>query len=157
MFDRRAFLGGSLAALAVPALAAHEKPFSPDTLFLTWQRDPCTTMTVQWVGPAADAEQARLFVAPVEGPDIWRQCAFTVKPFPLTDWFVYRCELTKLTPGTEYKFAVGTSANYRFRTMPLKATNDLTFISGGDCGVNVHAANNNMLAAKQEPYFAIVG
>ena len=67
MLDRRIFLGSSLggmaAAMTFPfALAANERSrltdgaasplpdFAPDTLFLTWQQDPTTTMTIQWVG-----------------------------------------------------------------------------------------------------------
>jgi hypothetical protein len=41
--------------------------------------------------------------------------------------------------------------------MPAKATDTFTFVSGGDCGVNAHAVANNILAAKQEPYFALIG
>src|SRR5262245_49824039 len=79
--SRRAFLGGSLAGLAsckmlsaadptadmtaaVGDEAKEKKEKDPDppafvpaalsTLFLTWQRDPTTTMTVQWVGAEAD-------------------------------------------------------------------------------------------------------
>jgi hypothetical protein len=56
--SRRSFLGASLAGLASTPLFAADQPaekikkatddpaFQPDTLFLTWQRDPTTTMTV---------------------------------------------------------------------------------------------------------------
>jgi hypothetical protein len=40
--------------------------------------------------------------------------------------------------------------------MPAKATDTFTFVSGGDCGVNAHAVANNILAAKQEPHFALI-
>ena len=91
------------------------------------------------------------------------------KPFPVvqswmgfptgpTDFSVFRAELTGLTPGTEYEFRIGTmSPAYRFRTMPAKATKAFTFVSGGDCGVNLHAINNNKAAAKQDPMFALIG
>src|SRR5258708_2815778 len=60
--SRRAFLEASLTGLAAgPTFGAappvrklakgpDDAPFRPSTLFLTWQRDPTTTMTVQWVG-----------------------------------------------------------------------------------------------------------
>src|SRR5262249_19591188 len=38
-----------------------------------------------------------------------------------------------------------------------KATNAFTFVSGGDCGVNLHAVANNKIAAKQDPMFAMIG
>ena len=59
-FDRRGFLSLSTAFAAGPFLLGQDKPkdpedslFLPDTLFLTWQRDPTSTMTIQWVGPKA--------------------------------------------------------------------------------------------------------
>ena len=58
--SRRTFLGASLAGLAAQTVLGADKPAKTlgsvtpqNTLFLTWQRDPTTTMTVQWVGPAA--------------------------------------------------------------------------------------------------------
>jgi hypothetical protein len=66
--------------------------------------------------------------------------------------------LTGLTPGSEYQFRIGIQkATYRFRTMPARATNAFHFISGGDCGVNQHAINNNIIAARQDPMFALIG
>src|SRR5207248_746608 len=70
---------------------------------------------------------------------------------------VHRCELAALKPGTEYQFRIGkVSPTYRFRTMPAKATNTIQFVSGGDCGVDLHAIGTNMLAARQEPSFALI-
>ena len=180
--NRRRFfgagLGGLTAALsagptllaqdAPPEPPADEKVFIPDTLFLTWLRDPTTTMTVQWVGRAKDADDPVVRYANrgkgewVTGPTATR------KPFPVvessfgfptgpTDLSVFRAELTGLTPGTEYEFRIGTNSPvYRFRTMPAKATRAFHFVSGGDCGVNVHAVANNLVAAKQDPMFVLI-
>jgi hypothetical protein len=41
--------------------------------------------------------------------------------------------------------------------MPAKATDAISFISGGDCGINGHAVNNNIQAARQDPHFAVIG
>jgi hypothetical protein len=174
--DRRSFLGTSVRGLAAALaagpyllgrLAATDAPGShPDTLFLTWQRDPTTTMTVQWVGAAGEAPDIFGTTAPVAAhgntPAIvagaWLPAHTTSRPFPFTDLRVYRAELTGLHPGTEYQFRIGSFApTYRFRTMPAKATDELTFVSGGDCGVNPHAAAVNILAARQDPYFALIG
>jgi acid phosphatase type 7 len=169
--NRRAFLGSSLGGLTA-AITAHahvdEAPpprrvdevptnLAPqDTLFLTWSRDPCTTTTVQWIGPAIAAPNAVRYVTRT-GND-WKQEATTTRPFPKTNLKVHRAEITGLTPGTEYLLQIGQgSAVSRFRTMPAKATNTFTFVSGGDSGVNTHAVANNILAAKQEPYFALIG
>ena len=167
--SRRAFLGASLAGLvagrvlgadplAEPAVKTSDDPtFQPSTLFLTWQRDPTTTMTVQWVGTVGETADTKVAYTPLEGGD-WETQAPTVKPYPLTDFKVFRAELTGLKPGTDYQFRIGKkSPTYRFRTMPAKATNAIHFISGGDCGVNVHAVANNVQAARQDPMFAVIG
>ncbi len=136
--------------------AADGTAFSPDSLFLTWQRDPTTTMTIQWIGPSAPAG-SEIQYAKVSDT-VWQAGKTILKPYPDTDLKVHRCELTDLTPGTEYKFQFGTlSPVYRFRTMPSKATNTIQFVSGGDAGIDEHSLKTNMLAAKQDPYFALIG
>lgn len=139
-----------------------------DTLFLTWQRDPTTTITVQWVGPTRDAPTS-VRVAPalsaigwatglVESTAGWVTSQVRTKPFGNTEVMVHRCEFVGLTPGTEYLLQIGTSGPaHRFRTMPAKATNTFTWVSGGDCGTGPHAIGTNQIAAKQEPYFALIG
>jgi hypothetical protein len=166
---RRTFLGASLAGLLSgrvlgadapdkPALkVADDDAFQPNTLFLTWQRDPTTTMTVQWVGTVGETADTKVTYTPLETSG-WQTQAPTLKPYPLTDFKVFRAELTGLKPGTDYQFRIGKkSPTYKFRTMPAKATNTIHFISGGDCGVNVHTVANNVQAAKQDPMFAVIG
>ena len=81
-----------------------------------------------------------------------------MRPYPLTDFKVFRAELTGLWPGDRLQFRIGKqSPTYRFRTMPAKATDTIHFISGGDCGVNAHAVANNIQAARQDPMFAVIG
>jgi hypothetical protein len=143
------------APRAVEKLPTNLKP--QDTLFLTWQRDPTTTITVQWVGPAANAPTA-VRVAPNFRDGPWQAGEVATKDFASTPLKVHRAELTGLTPGTEYVLQVGTDSQLcRFRTMPAKATDTFTFVSGGDCGTGPHAIGTNILAAKQEPYFALIG
>jgi hypothetical protein len=164
--SRRAFLGASLAGLASGHILAADKPpkqfsdtppFQPNTLFLTWQHDPTTTMTVQWVGTIGETSDTTIAYAPLAGGPR-RSQPTTVKPYAQTDLKVFRAELTGLAPGTTYEFRIGKeSPAYRFQTMPAKATNAIHFISGGDCGYNEHTVANNIQAARQDPQFAIVG
>ena len=167
MLDRRAFLGTTLGGLT--ALATGKSSFGQgdtgdpkpesalDTLFLTWQRDPTTTMTVQWIGPAA-AEDPRIGFGPAGKKTTGESVVARQRPYPMTDLRVFRAELTGLSPGTEYQFQIGDHAPvHRFRTMPAKATDSFQFVSGGDCDVNPHAIANNILAAKQDPMFALIG
>ncbi len=128
-----------------------------DTLFLTWQRDPTTTITVQWVGPEKP-DLGTIRVAPRDTIAGWTTAKVVTKPFGNTEIRVHRAEVTGLTPGTEYLLQIGTSVHTsRFRTMPARATDTFTWVSGGDCGTGPHAIGTNQIAAKQEPYFALIG
>jgi acid phosphatase type 7 len=167
--SRRGFLGASLATFAGGQILGADKPspvvptspdyptFQPSTLFLTWQRDPTTTMTVQWVGARGETADTNVYYAP-NLLGFWRTQPTAAWPYPMTDLKVFRSELTGLQPGTDYWFRIGRSSpTYRFRTMPAKATNTIHFITGGDCGVNVHTVANNVQAARQDPMFVVVG
>lgn len=171
--NRRDFLGSSLGGLSAafafgPSLFAQEAAvlavsqnpadpgFAPDTLFASWQKDPTTTMTIQWVAPET-AIDSSIQYSTVKEP-MWQIGRTMTKPYTNTDLKVFRCELTGLKEGTEYQFQIGKAAKtYRFRTMPAKANNTIQFVSGGDAGIDQHAVNTNIVAAKQEPYFALIG
>jgi hypothetical protein len=168
--SRRAFLGSSLFGLAasqataadtaLPNRSFEDAAFQPSTLFLTWQQDPTTTMTVQWIGVQGETADTKIYYSPAATALLpgWESTPTTIKPYPMTDYKVFRAELTGLTPGTEYAFQIGKSSPvYRFQTMPAKATNPISFISGGDCGTNPHTVANNIQAARQEPMFAVIG
>ena len=145
--NRRLFLGSSLAALAgttlterlcgqeaagaVKTLAPPASPY--DSLFLSWQQDPTTTVSIQWIGRDGGSEPAVRFVRR-EGTD-WQPAKTAIRPYVGTDLKVFRTELTGLSPGTEYKFQLGENMpERRFRTMPAKATDTFTFVTGGDAG-----------------------
>ncbi len=139
----------------LPAFAA--KPaYQPAALFLTWQRDPTTTMTIQWVGDEKEAVERPIWYAN-RGANVWQQKTATARRFPLTDRWILRTELSGLEPGTDYRFHVGLdSAEEKFRTMPAKATDTIHFVSGGDSGVNKHAVATNHVAAAQSPMFVVM-
>jgi len=169
-FDRRRFLQAGSLLLAggyarslwgdevlPPPKFAESPTFEPTALFLTWQQDPTTTMTVQWIGTEQQAADRPVWFAKV-GSNEWRRLAGKAKPYPLTDKSVIRTELTGLSPDTEYMFRVGLdSAEQRFRTMPAKATNAIQFVSGGDAGIGSHPVQTNRLAAVQKPQFVVIG
>lgn len=164
-FNRRQFLGASMSGVAAActfgrgllAADANVNPAtdSPDTLFLAMQKDPTSAITVQWLGLETTADVSIQY-ATLENP-VWQVAKTITKPYINTDLKVFRCELTGLKEGTEYQFHIGAAAkNHRFRTMPKKATDTIQFVTGGDSGVDEHAINTNILAAKQEPYFALI-
>src|SRR5947209_4780341 len=141
-FSRRAFLSTSLAGFSAGHLLGadvksdeelkipDDPTFQPTTLFLTWQRDPTTTMTVQWIGTRGETADTNVYFSD-KPTGTFQSQATTPRPYPETDFKVYRAELTGLKPGTDYHFRVGKkSPTYRFRTMPAKATDTIQFISG---------------------------
>src|SRR5262249_24233953 len=122
-----------------------------------WQRDPTTTMTMQWIGAEKDAAERPIYFAKAGSPT-WQKQEHTGRPFPMTDKWIFRAELTGLEPDTDYRFRVGTdSAEKKFRTMPTKATNAIHFVSGGDAGVGPHTVQTNHVAAAQSPMFVVLG
>lgn len=168
--DRRRFLQCASLAIAggyvdvvlgktsgIAPKFAEQPTFEPKALFLTWQRDPTTTMTVQWVGSEADGAHRPVWYAK-KGSQSWYKKGHSTRGFPMTDHRIFRAELTGLEPGTEYVFRVGTdSSEQRFRTMPARDTNTIQFVSGGDSGSGEHARSTNKLAAVQAPSFVILG
>ncbi|HET6251837.1 MAG TPA: metallophosphoesterase family protein [Tepidisphaeraceae bacterium] len=185
--SRRGFLAASVGALAAAPLFAADQTialasnpsnnpggddftFAPTTLFLTWQSDPTTTMTIQWIGAVGEASDTKIAYAPLTSgssattqpatspKSIWLTQSPLLRPFPFSDLKLFRAELTGLSPGVNYQFRIGhDSPTYRFRTMPAKLTDAFHFISGGDSGANIHAVNNNIQAARQDPQFALIG
>ncbi len=171
-FDRRHFLGKSLgislgglgaATFGWPAggaslLAADDEPTPKvdglDSLFLTWRRDPTTTIVAQWVGQSSTEPISLQYAPAVDG--LWQTARVITRPFPGTDLQVYRSEITGLTPDAEYQFQVGASPAYRFRTMPAKATDEFRFVTGGDAGTGSAVLNSNRLASSQDPNFVVI-
>lgn len=156
-------IGGGCAQslLAGPASTkpkfAAAPTFEPTAVFLTWHRDPTTTMVIQWVGSQNDGEHRPILYSK-DGVELWQSAACIPHRFPMTDLWIFRTELTGLQPGTDYRFHVGTdSSEHRFRTMPAKATNPIQFVSGGDSGIGPHPEHTNRIAAAQSPQFVVLG
>src|SRR5206468_436597 len=126
--DRRSFLTSALGSMASATFAysskavaskppmPHPKPliqgeaYDPTTLFLTWTRDPTTTINVQWVAPETTGDTA-IYIRSLDDCDAGETNHATVaKPYPNTELKVYRAEIGGLTPGSEYQFQIGRSS-----------------------------------------------
>jgi acid phosphatase type 7 len=129
-------------------------------LYLTWQRDPTTSMTVNWVDLYPDSSGTVWHRA--TGADKWsrsRASQATVGPTTLQ---LRRAELTGLEPATRYEFGIGEDRDdlphrWRFRTMPKKLTRPLRFVEGGDMMHTrelVDTMNGQMQAL--DPDFALI-
>src|SRR5690606_4845680 len=121
--------------------------------------DPTTTMTVQWiVSENVDALPPVEFALYGDDKPKWKSTDVEVRPYHYEGYRVARAELTGLKPGTEYQFRASSKAALRrFRTMPAKLTNSFQFVSGGDCGTGSSAVASNIIAARQDPMFALIG
>ena len=157
----RRFRAATLAALLVTfaelvGLASTNAGFDPPQLYLTWQRDPTTTMTIHWltVGAAASAAHFRQ-----RGEADWKTTSGTSHPLPATDRLVHTVELTGLVAGTNYEFCFAPGEKtFPFRTMPRDLRSPLRFVEGGDV---YHGREwmdaMNQLAAKFDPAFVVIG
>ena len=157
-------IGGVWMALGMAVWAGG----TPETLFLTWEGDPTTTMTAQWLrGPglgdrpaAGKPEEVRWKKA--EGGE-WLVLKTKTAPFPdpqksgLPRWALVKANWMGLEPGKEYVFRVGDSPEMRFRTAPANLEKGFTFAEGGDSDVTQVAEKIYGVATRQDPLFIHVG
>ena len=145
-----------IAATVATTTSAADTPFDPPALYLQWQRDPTTTMTVHWhtVGEG----RAELFYRQL-GDAGWQNSLGRVKPFIGTDRLVHTVELVNLRPATDYEFCFQPGQKiFKFRTMPTDLSRPIRFITGGDVFHErkwmdpMHA-----LAGKLDPAFVVFG
>lgn len=149
--SRRGFLKASGATAAGVSLAGcsqlvdvfgdaeFEEELNPPAILLTWQRDPTSTMTIDWHTPKEDEREAELDYRGPDEEDWTRVSGETQEvehedPTTTYERDIHRVELTDLDPGTEYEFRVGTAPVWTFETMPDSLDDPVTFASGGDSG-----------------------
>lgn len=130
-----------------------------DTLYLTWQRSPTSTMTIQWIS-LQDQTNDVIEYRKLEDPT-WQTATGSHFPFPQgATYLIHRLELTELLPQTTYLFRfVQTDQEYRFRTMPQELDAPVRFVSGGDMyhdGIELMKETSRQ-AAKLNPSFALIG
>ncbi len=99
----------------------------PDVIYLTWIRDPTTTMTVVWHGTGGD-----VWFHP-EGETKWVSAGAESHPIPGTKVTVHVSQLERLESNTIYIFKIeGSQKVYRFRTLPRSLSREVRFVVGGD-------------------------
>ncbi|MDP1834527.1 MAG: metallophosphoesterase family protein [Chlamydiales bacterium] len=132
----------------------------PIAVYLTWQRSPDTTMTVQWIAPPSENETKVEYR--LEGEDLWLETAGKHHPLPQDheEQHVHVVELTDLSPDTIYQFRIaGKQREYKFRTMPSHLEGSIRFVIGGDMyheTVDILQTANER-AAKTNPHFGVAG
>ena len=159
----------SAHASALIVLVAAAAPAQPRHVYLTWQSDPATTMTVNYQTEATirAAAPGKVFYdtrpgagqAPAYRLSTSGQAA-ELERLP-TPRVVHTVELSGLKPATAYYFVAGDSstgfsAERQFVTAP-DDDRPIRFVVGGDMGVNERADALQVEAAKGEPLFCVIG
>lgn len=147
-------VGVAFLHLAVAAASARD----PIGLFLTWQRDPATTMTIDW-HTAGEAEHETAVEYRAAGSDEWRSAAGDQRAFPYSERIVHRVELTDLSAGSSYEFRLpGYERVYSFRTLPLDEQEPIVFAIGGDTRHRQGwMEQTNRVAMQHDPDFMVWG
>jgi hypothetical protein len=127
--------GSSDICLGVKVSVAEMKT-PPIAMYLSWQRDPTTTMTVQW-HTEGETGSAALQYGSIEGDDLQVLPAES-HPMPYSDRLIHTVEIIGLEPGSEYHFRLSNTSPgvqsplYKFRTMPSHADKPIRIAVGGD-------------------------
>lgn len=132
---------------------------APVAVYLTWQHDPATTMTVQWISVPTDENDSVTFKQANECD--WHLLRGTHFAMPEKEpYLIHRVELTNLTPNTDYIFRTPDGERrYRFHTMSNDPQEEIRFVVGGDMyHDSIDAlAETNRAAAATNPHFALLG
>jgi len=130
-------------------------------LYLTWNDDPTSTMTVNWLSLYAEGSDNVWYR---HGTEAWREQRGTRAPLKPSGLWVRRAQLTGLAADTTYEIAIGnappqgTQGLYSFRTMPAKLTRPVRFVTGGDMMHTREMVDAmNRQAALLDPDFALLG
>ncbi|MGB7158139.1 MAG: fibronectin type III domain-containing protein [Tepidisphaeraceae bacterium] len=133
-------------------------------LYLTWTRDPSTTITINWVDLYPKNTNTVYYrEKSAEQQQDWRSGEakqLVIEPSSLQRRYV---ELDGLKPDTLYEFGIGKRVEkptdgWTFRTMPAVLNRPIRFVSGGDMmhsRVMIDAMTSQV--AKLDPDFALLG
>jgi len=149
-----------LFVLLGSATSVAAQTWTPPAVYLTWQQDPTTTMTIHWhAGADRPDSQVTYRRADVIGVVGQTTVNGTSKPMRHCDRIIHTVELTGLEPDTVYVFRIGNdSGEFRFRTMPATLDRPIRFVATGDVMRDRELfAHMNNIAAKLDPDFVILG
>ncbi len=134
----------------------------PRHVYLTWQGDPATTMTVVYhtFGRAPGPSVVRYGPEGDGALSLDARGASHQIPGLDEERWVHVVELAGLGPGARYRFVAGApgaeGAERAFRTVP-DDDRPVRFVSGGDLGVSDEVLRLHRHAAAYGPQFALVG
>lgn len=148
----------SLFFFLQPLLAA-EVDATPHGVLLTWQSDPTTTMTIDWIRKETQLDLPAEIQVRAENSEEWTTHSARRIDFPHSKLKIDRAEVTGLSPDSLYEFrGGGTGPSYFFRTMPATLEKPLNFVVGGDVYAQARWVEIlNRQVAKRDPAFVVWG
>ncbi len=136
--------------------ASTEEPLG---LYLTWQRSPQSSISIQWVSNKDQLDDGIEFQR--EGEVVWHKEKGTHRLMPSElPYAIHFVELKELKPATGYLFRIANEQKvYKFRTVPLDTSTPLRFVVGGDMynGSLEMLKKTNRAAAAMDPFFILIG
>ncbi len=131
----------------------------PGYVYLTWQGDPCRSMTVNY--QTLDATLLSLVRYGTTEDQLDRTVEgrrHQIEGLP-DQRFIHVVELSGLEPGQRYFARIGEEGglglSFKFRTLPEEG--GLRFVAGGDMEATCRAAHLLEAAAAHDPMFGVVG
>lgn len=150
-------LAFAASPLGVDSAKAND-PSGLDTLFLTWEADPLTSMTAIWLSAKSDDDAVVALEVSKDGSRRWSVVSGRRVPFGPAKLDVCRVEFTGLEPDSLYRLRQPGGADLgTFRTAPRTAEAPIRIAAGGDAGPSVATARVCSQAALRDPLFAIIG
>ena len=144
------------ASIAGAQQASTASGTTPAAVFVTWNGDPTTSVSVDW-HLAADTDIAAI---EVRGPGLstWRRYDGSAIAFPFSSRRVRRARIDGLRPGSVYELRLGGARSYRYRTMPARLTRPIRFATGGDTQAGETTFGPmNRIAASRDVDFVLLG
>ena len=133
--------------------------YDPVSIFLTWQRDPSTTMTIVWITDEDRTDNDVEFRNVKHST--WQKIEGHHHPMPEDlPYLIHQLELTCLDPNSNYEFRTGPDAvTYKFRTLPSDENAPIRFVVGGDIynGSKALFKQINAAVLLHNPMFILLG
>lgn len=127
----------------------------PEILYLSWQGDPATTMTVLWHAIEGSGPNEVWYQLPEEG--VWKKASGIGEAIERSPVTVYRAQLEELKPDSTYLFRFEGGQIHKFRTLPDGLTRPLDVVIGGDAYFSRELNTKmNREVASRDPDFVIL-
>jgi hypothetical protein len=129
----------------------------PKSLYLSWLKDPATSMTIQWHTSPKDRESQIFYQK--EGSHDWQTVLGGSLLCANGGICVHRIDLQDLMPNSVYHFKIGSEEKlYKFRTCPQDQEKPLKFVVAGDAYFYLYLLRKmNEQIAKSDPDFVVLG